>query len=86
MEVDSHWLTELMKVIERNSSVGAAGCEQLLMNDWKRIDDEGGYLDVFGLVYQGAIIMKSIQDNTIRLKYFRLTLLCTSLLENHQTR
>lgn len=51
VEVDPHWLTELVKVMEQNPSVGAAGCKQLLMNDRKRIDDVGGYLDAFGFVY-----------------------------------
>lgn len=50
-EVHVECLKELVTVMDNDSTIGAAGCKQLLMDDRARVDDVGGYLDAFGFVY-----------------------------------
>jgi GT2 family glycosyltransferase len=47
-EVDSHWLTELVKVMSSDASIGAAQSKLLTMNDRKRIDACGLMLTPYG--------------------------------------
>lgn len=50
-EVDSNWLSGLIEIMNHDLTVGATACKQLLMNDRKRIDCLGGFIDVYGFVH-----------------------------------
>jgi GT2 family glycosyltransferase len=52
-KVDPNWLKELVTVMEEDPSIGAAQCKFLLMDDPKRFDSAGHYIDYFGI---GTII------------------------------
>lgn len=48
-EVDSRWLTELIKVMEADPTIGAAQSKLLLMDYKDRFDSAGGSIDYLGI-------------------------------------
>lgn len=50
--VDKKWLSELVKYMERNPTVGAAQSKVLLISEKDRIDSCGHFLDFLGYTYQ----------------------------------
>lgn len=50
-EVDKHWLREVAEVMENEPEIGAAQCKLLQMEDPKRLENVGHYIDCFGLDY-----------------------------------
>lgn len=49
--VDSNWLNETVKLMERDSRVGIAQCKLLLMDNPSMLDNAGHYIDCFGITY-----------------------------------
>jgi len=48
-EPDPYWLKELVKVFELDRSVGCCQCKLLFVEDRKRIDSAGGFINRLGL-------------------------------------
>jgi len=67
-EVDPHWLRQLINAIDRDETIGAAGCKQLLMANNRMIDVIGTQIDSFGFLYpQGRLELDDGQyDEGIR--------------------
>jgi len=51
IEVDPDWLKELVKVLEKDPTIGAAQ-GKILQSDYRTIDCAGGFIDSFGLTYR----------------------------------
>ncbi|MEM2174659.1 MAG: glycosyltransferase family 2 protein [Candidatus Micrarchaeia archaeon] len=49
--VDSKWLIEAIKILEKDNLIGAAQPKLKSLKDSKRIDSAGGFLDYMGRVY-----------------------------------
>ena len=47
--VDANWIQELMRTVDDDSTVGAAQCKLLLLDDPGLIDSAGHFLDWFGV-------------------------------------
>jgi len=53
-EVDSEWLSELVKVFDSDSKIAVAQCKLLDMVERNRFDYAGDYLTPFGFLYERA--------------------------------
>ena len=63
-KVDSLWLKEVVKLMERNSNIGVAQCKLLLMNRKDKFDYAGDYLSPFGILIQ-RVEMGQIDDGSL---------------------
>jgi GT2 family glycosyltransferase len=58
--VDSEWLIEAIKILEKDNSIGAAQPKLKSLKDKKRIDSAGGFLD-----YTGRVFIRGTGENDI---------------------
>jgi len=49
--VTNNWLIELARVLESDADIGAAQCKLLLIDDPRRIDSAGAFMNRFGIVF-----------------------------------
>jgi len=52
IELDSNWLATLVSVLESDTSIGAASSKQLLMQDARRLQGIGSFIDPYGFNFQ----------------------------------
>jgi len=50
-ETERNCLSRLVNVLESDITIGAAGCKQLLMEDPKRLQGIGSFVDIYGFSY-----------------------------------
>jgi GT2 family glycosyltransferase len=67
-KVDQYWLKQLVNVIDKDATIGATGCKQLLMDNHQIIDVVGAEIDYYGFLHpRGRLeIDKGQYDESIK--------------------